>query len=206
MTSASEGMTAQPSDPDGHETIHLGGETAVVVPLHEYRTLRALREHAPADLRGCGPFADASPAEVRAGLPPEDVAAFDAEWHAAMSSAEAEFDLSGVRSMLDSWRINAFLFTRDPADYRRMLETAAKLQRGEYVHTVTWDEARPGLLRAWRERAGAEGADFAGTEAALGAHDVFRAALTARVERGEYIPPRTLTLDQLRDLKAEMGF
>jgi hypothetical protein len=33
---------------DGHDVIHLGGETAVVVPLHEYRMLAALRERASA--------------------------------------------------------------------------------------------------------------------------------------------------------------
>lgn len=40
-------MTAQPSGPvDGHDVIHLGDETAVVVPMHEYRTLKALRDRA----------------------------------------------------------------------------------------------------------------------------------------------------------------
>jgi len=34
---------------DDHEMIHLGGETAVVVPLGEYRMLAALREHASAE-------------------------------------------------------------------------------------------------------------------------------------------------------------
>ena len=39
-------MTAQPDEPDGHEVIHLGGHAAVIVPLGEYRTLKALRENA----------------------------------------------------------------------------------------------------------------------------------------------------------------
>lgn len=40
-------MSAQPAEHgDGHDTIHLGGETAVVVPLYEYRLLAALRERA----------------------------------------------------------------------------------------------------------------------------------------------------------------
>ena len=34
---------------DAHDVIHLGGETAVVVPLHEYRLLTALRERASAE-------------------------------------------------------------------------------------------------------------------------------------------------------------
>jgi hypothetical protein len=40
-------MTAQPAEPSGveeHEVIHLGGETAVVVPVAEYRRLRALKQ------------------------------------------------------------------------------------------------------------------------------------------------------------------
>jgi hypothetical protein len=42
-------MTAQASGPAGigpHEVIHLGGEAAVVVPVVEYRRLRALEQMA----------------------------------------------------------------------------------------------------------------------------------------------------------------
>lgn len=39
-------MSAQPSEHDGHDVIRLGGEAAVVVPMHEYRTLKALRDRA----------------------------------------------------------------------------------------------------------------------------------------------------------------
>jgi hypothetical protein len=42
-------MSAQPSEHDSHDVIHLGGETAVVVPVHEYRTLKALRDRASAE-------------------------------------------------------------------------------------------------------------------------------------------------------------
>jgi hypothetical protein len=41
-------MRAQPSEHDSHDVIRLGGETAVVVPVHEYRTLKALRDRASA--------------------------------------------------------------------------------------------------------------------------------------------------------------
>jgi hypothetical protein len=43
------GMTAQAAGPAGdgpHEVIHLGGESAVVVPVAEYRRLRALDQMA----------------------------------------------------------------------------------------------------------------------------------------------------------------
>jgi hypothetical protein len=44
-------MSAQAPGHDGHDIIRLGGETAVVVPMHEYRTLKALKDHAaPGDL------------------------------------------------------------------------------------------------------------------------------------------------------------
>lgn len=42
-------MSARPEEHgDGHDVIHLGGEAAVVVPLHEYRMLATLRERASA--------------------------------------------------------------------------------------------------------------------------------------------------------------
>ena len=42
-------MSAQPSEHDSHDVIRLGGETAVVVPVHEYHTLKALRDRASAE-------------------------------------------------------------------------------------------------------------------------------------------------------------
>ena len=42
-------MSGQPSQHDSHDVIRLGGETAVVVPVYEYRTLKALRERASAE-------------------------------------------------------------------------------------------------------------------------------------------------------------
>jgi hypothetical protein len=44
---------AEPLDAGAHDVIHLGGEAAVVVPLAEYRRLRALaRLASPDDLDG----------------------------------------------------------------------------------------------------------------------------------------------------------
>ena len=42
-------LSAQPSEHDSHDVIRLGGETAVVVPVHEYHTLKALRDRASAE-------------------------------------------------------------------------------------------------------------------------------------------------------------
>ena len=55
------GMSAQPAGPAAngpHEMIHLGGETAVVLPLAEYRRLRALEQLAsPHEREGAEPAA-----------------------------------------------------------------------------------------------------------------------------------------------------
>jgi hypothetical protein len=52
-SSAGPSATAEPLDSGAHDVIHLGGEAAVVVPLAEYRRLRALaRLASPDDLDG----------------------------------------------------------------------------------------------------------------------------------------------------------
>ena len=40
-------MSAQPSEQDSHDVIRLGGGPAVVDPVHEYHTLKALRDGTP---------------------------------------------------------------------------------------------------------------------------------------------------------------
>lgn len=42
-------MSAQQSERDGHSVIRLGDETAVVVPISEYRRLKALERNATPD-------------------------------------------------------------------------------------------------------------------------------------------------------------
>jgi hypothetical protein len=42
-------MSAQQSEQDGYSVIRLGDETAVVVPISEYRRLRALERNATPD-------------------------------------------------------------------------------------------------------------------------------------------------------------
>ncbi len=39
-------MSAQQPEQDGHSVIRMGGETAIVVPIDEYRRLKALESHA----------------------------------------------------------------------------------------------------------------------------------------------------------------
>ncbi len=42
-------MCAQPAEHDTHDVRRFGGEAAVVVPVHEYHTLKALRDRASAE-------------------------------------------------------------------------------------------------------------------------------------------------------------
>ena len=83
-------------------------------------------------LRGCGPFAFASPAEVRAALPPEEVPAFDEAWQELLARAGESFCMPQP-AMLDHWRRMAWLFTHDPAAYRHSQEVARKVLAGEDV-------------------------------------------------------------------------
>ena len=55
------------------------------------------------------PFADASPAVLRAALTPEDAAVFDLQWRDAMATAVERLDLTGVHAVLDAWRPVAWL-------------------------------------------------------------------------------------------------
>jgi hypothetical protein len=97
-----------------------------------------------ADLRGCGPFAEATPAEVRAALIDEETGEFDRQWREALAAAAETLDLSGVVAILDHWRRMAWL-QQDREAYRHMLDTAARLNAGEDVPTVPWSELKAEL-------------------------------------------------------------
>jgi hypothetical protein len=79
------------------------------------------------------PFADASPAQVRAALVPEDAVRFDRQWRAAMATATEALDLTGVHDVLESWRRVAWLTSARGAEgYRRILARAEEtLRTGE---------------------------------------------------------------------------
>lgn len=85
---------------------------------------------APEPLSGGVPFADASPAILRAALAPEDAAVFDLQWRAAMAAAIETLDLTGVHAVLDAWRPVAWLTSIRGVDgYRRILARAEQTLR-----------------------------------------------------------------------------
>lgn len=85
------------------------------------------------------PFADASPAAVRAALVAEDVVEFDRQWRETMAEATETLDLTEVAALLDSWRRIAWLTTANgPERYRAMLAQAD--------HALRTGERPPGSI------------------------------------------------------------
>jgi hypothetical protein len=83
-------------------------------------------EHAP-------PSASVSPAEVRAGLVPEDQAEFDRDWHEACDQAAETYDLAPIHRTVESYRRRALLVSQlGPDGYRKLLaEADRRLRTGE---------------------------------------------------------------------------
>jgi hypothetical protein len=81
---------------------------------------------------------------IRAALPPEDVAEFDAEFQAVMARATKTMDLAGVTTFTERWWRVAWS-AATPAEHRAMLEVADQLLAGEAVHTTPWAETRSSL-------------------------------------------------------------
>lgn len=104
--------------------------------------------HSPEPGSGRPPFADASPARVRAALIPEDVAEFDRQWRVVMAAATESLDLSEVYRTLESWRRVAWLTSARGHDgYRRLLADAEnRTCTGERAPgAMSWDELRAQL-------------------------------------------------------------
>ena len=86
-------------------------------------------------------FFDATPAEVRAGLIPEEAAEFDQQWREVMARATEALDLSEVLATLESWRRVARLTAvTGPEAHRAMYRRAAARLAGEDVRA---DEPLP---------------------------------------------------------------
>lgn len=88
---------------------------------------------------GVGP--DASPAQVRAALIPEEAAEFERDWREVMARAAESLDLSEVLDTLESWRLVAQLTAAvGPESHRAMYRRAAERLTGQ---TVPGDEPLP---------------------------------------------------------------
>jgi hypothetical protein len=88
------------------------------------------------------PFSASTPREIRAALTGEEVGHFDQEYRQTMADAAESLDLSGVLAMLERWRRVAWSMRYDPDAHLRMLENADRLNAGEYVATVPWEQVK----------------------------------------------------------------
>jgi hypothetical protein len=90
-----------------------------------------------------------SPEEIRAALPPEQVAEFDAAFEAALGSARRTLRLDRLRDVLRMWRRQALLAERDPEGHRQMIAAAAEVSRRRAPRpgSVPWTELRTELGR-----------------------------------------------------------
>lgn len=103
------------------------------------------------------PYADASPAELRAAILPEDREEFDEQYQAALDAARTTLRLDELEAFLVGWRRVAWL-QADPERYRAMLARAEYIN--EHGHpppgtkTYTAEESRTRVQRRLDELAG----------------------------------------------------
>ena len=89
------------------------------------------------------PFVDATPAQIRGVLAPEDIAEFDRQWRNVMKAATDRLDLSEVHEVLESWRRIAWLTAvKGPLGYQRIMAAAERrLRTGERgAGSVPWHQ------------------------------------------------------------------
>jgi hypothetical protein len=75
----------------------------------------------------------------------QEVGHFDVEYRQVMADAAESLDLSGVLAMLERWQRVAWSTQDDPDAHRRMLENAARLNAGEDIGTVPWEQVKARL-------------------------------------------------------------
>lgn len=117
--------------------------------LSRYRVaMTAAAAHPPGGAGG-PPFADASPARVRAALIPEEADEFDRQWREAMARATESLDLTEVLELLEGWRRVAWMTSEaGPEGHRRMYRRAAARLTGQDIppgEPLTRTKARLGL-------------------------------------------------------------
>jgi DNA-binding FadR family transcriptional regulator len=122
---------------------------ASVCILSRYRgAMTAAAAYSPGG-PGRPPFANASPAGVRAALIPEEAAEFDRQWREAMARATESQDLTEVLELLEGWRRVAWMTAEaGPEAHRRMYRRGAARLTGQGIpagEPLTRTKARLGL-------------------------------------------------------------
>lgn len=93
------------------------------------------------------PFANASPAEIRAVLLEDERPRFDQDYRHALDAARNSYSLDELEQTLEWWGRTAALTHADPVAYRRMRERAERrAATGEApAGSETWGQLRDKL-------------------------------------------------------------
>lgn len=93
------------------------------------------------------PFANASPAEIRAALLPEERPNFDREYRRALEVAGETLTLDELHNTVECWRRIAWSTQADPEAHRRTLANAEHtLRTGELpAGSVPWSQLKAAL-------------------------------------------------------------
>lgn len=94
------------------------------------------------------PFAEASPAEIRAALLDEEKPEFDREYEHALAVASESLTLDELHATLECWRRVAWMTYTSPEEHRRALLAAAERFTQTSVpagESITATKARLGL-------------------------------------------------------------
>ena len=92
------------------------------------------------------PPADA--AAIRACLPPDTTAVFDAEWEYVLEEAKQSKDLTAVHDLLHKWRFFAFEESRTPGWYAALQAKAERiLHTGVNPGAVPYEDMQELLAR-----------------------------------------------------------
>lgn len=93
------------------------------------------------------PFSDATPAEIREVLLPEELPEFERQYRRALEVAAETFSLDELGKTLRSWRRIAWMTDSDPEAHRRMLHNVERtLRTGQSPPgSVPWNELKARL-------------------------------------------------------------
>ncbi|MFC4006689.1 DUF6247 family protein [Nonomuraea purpurea] len=113
------------------------------------------RHRAPEEIRE-SLYADRSPKNIRASLPPEDHALFDREYWHALDTAKLNYDLAPVLAFQQNWWWTAY-HKADPEEYAETIRAGERAmeyyERGERPPgAVRWDDSLDAQMRERIER------------------------------------------------------
>lgn len=89
------------------------------------------------------PYADATPAELREAILPEEQAEFDAHLQRTKDAVVETFSFEPLWEFLEHWRIHARLANHRGHDHwRGVLDRARRIEAGERFPTISGEEMK----------------------------------------------------------------